>query len=296
MTGLLISETGVSAPALVLGVTAFGITATMFLLFLTIEGDWLNWSQATCLETGGCFCEKDRGTLVRQPANTFSNLAFSVVGVVVLMEAIQQQIYAGRRQASTSERLGTAFSCLYAISQVLLGAGSGWYHASLTFHGQWIDNAAMYLTVTAPILLTVSQLRLHHNPKITNIVSRYVLQWVFVNAFFGWLVLAVPSTRRYVFLVLIVALFIVEIYARNVLPKRASVAKLSVFGCALLSFAVAFFIWTLDIRKILCVPESLIQGHAFWHFGTGLAAFFVYLYYHPLCYAPTLPSSKKDLK
>ena len=290
--GLLIAEDGVSIPAAVLGVCTFTVTAGVFVLLYNMEGDWSKWQQATCLETElGCFCEKPRDTLVRQPVNTFTNLAFSVVGVVVLMETIQQQINL-KRKLNETERLGQAFACLYAISQIILGAGSGWYHASLSFWGQWIDNAAMYLTVTAPALYALSSIRLAQGTK--NMVTRYVAEWLTVNIFLGLLVLYVPSTRRWVFVALILAMLLAEVYARVRMPNRAKVAKLSTLACAFVSFAVAFFIWTMDIKHIWCWPESVIQGHGIWHILDGFAAFFIFMYYHP-CAFSSLPLSKKDL-
>jgi hypothetical protein len=50
------------------------------------------------------------------------------------------------------------------------------------------------------------------------------------------------------------------------------------FYAALAIFLTAFGINVLDDR-ILCVPASLWQWHAFWHFLTAIAAGLVYLYY-----------------
>jgi hypothetical protein len=50
------------------------------------------------------------------------------------------------------------------------------------------------------------------------------------------------------------------------------------FGAmAILSMVAAYFIWWQDRYKHWCDPESLLQGHAFWHILTGLGGFFVYL-------------------
>jgi hypothetical protein len=131
-----------SCPGLILAACVVLTTAGAFTLLLVMDGDWSSWLPATCLaDPYGCFCERDRGTLIRQPSNTFSNLAFTVVGAVVLLECVQQQL---KRAASPplpdaeqpADRLGMAFACSFAISQIVLGAGSAWYHASLTFHGQ----------------------------------------------------------------------------------------------------------------------------------------------------------------
>jgi hypothetical protein len=40
-----------------------------------------------CLETFGCFCEAPRPVLVRQPANTFSNVGFIAAGLAIAVEA-----------------------------------------------------------------------------------------------------------------------------------------------------------------------------------------------------------------
>ena len=55
--------------------------------------------------------------------------------------------------------LGVAYTCTYASSQIFLGFGSAWYHASLAFVGQFIDNAGMFLAVSAPLLFARASLR-----------------------------------------------------------------------------------------------------------------------------------------
>jgi len=293
--GLLCSQTGPSGPAVVLGVLVFALTLGALVVLLFVDGDWSAWSQATCLSAPlGCFCEYARPTLVRQPSNTFSNLAFTIVGIVVLVESIQQQIAAaGRREKLSQEQaLGRAFACSYAVSQVVLGAGSAWYHASLTFHGQWIDNAAMYLTVSAPMLYARASVRLSakvaHGKSPQNSARLYLIEFIAVNVVLGVLCLVLPVTRRYIFMILIVGLLAYEMWARRVLPARARKARLNPLGVALATFLVAFVIWTLDIRHILCKPESLLQGHALWHILNAVATFQIYMYYHPIVH-PTLP-------
>lgn len=289
-----------SAPGVVLGLLVVVLTASVFVLLLFVDGNWDSWPQATCLASPlGCFCERDRGTLVRQPSNTFTNLAFTVVGAIVLLEAIQQQILAAASavKVTPERRLGTAFACSYAVSQIILGAGSAWYHASLTFHGQWIDNAAMYLTVSAPLLYSRASLRLaarraHGTTKgLERSAEVFVLEYTIVNIVLGALCFVVPSTRRYIFGVLIVGMLGYEIRARMVLPKRQKLARMRPLGAALLAFLVAFAVWTLDLRHIVCFPDSLLQGHALWHLLNGVATLNIYMYFHPIAHPP-LPTRR----
>jgi hypothetical protein len=48
---------------------------------------------------------------------------------------------------------------------------------------------------------------------------------------------------------------------------------------AALTLIAAFVLWVLDLTKILCAPNSWLQGHALWHVLGALAAGFLYLYY-----------------
>jgi predicted membrane channel-forming protein YqfA (hemolysin III family) len=36
--------------------------------------------------------------------------------------------------------------------------------------------------------------------------------------------------------------------------------------------AVAFLIWVVDWLRLVCTPDSFVQGHAIWHFLGALAA------------------------
>ena len=84
---LLIQQLGAaSCPGVVLALLVVSLTTGAILLLLMMDGNWDGWTPATCLASPfGCFCERDRGTLVRQPTNTFTNLAFTVVGALVLL-------------------------------------------------------------------------------------------------------------------------------------------------------------------------------------------------------------------
>jgi hypothetical protein len=280
-----------SAATVALGSCAFGGTLLLLVVLAVVDGNWDAWEPATCVGDlpYGCFCERPRkNTLVRQPANTFSNLAFSLTGALVLLEAVQQQVHRAKRARAPSaeQRLGEAFTCIFAVANLLLGIGSGLFHASLTLHGQWVDNVGMYLLVSAPLLYAGASVRLARGGDAGSAVARYVAQYLSLNAFLGWLVLAVPQTRRYVFAALIIVTIAAELRARALLPDRARVADSRSLLAATATFALAFFVWNLDIKGYICYRDSLLQGHAFWHLADGIASFMLYLYYHPLAFSP----------
>src|SRR5262245_16635207 len=101
---------------------------------------WDGWRPATCMPAGamdasrrpaGCFCEAVSSVLVRQPANTYSNLGYMLVGLLVL---------GGWRPGSFTDsgvpgRLLSRriYLPIYGLAVFAIGAGSLFYHASLTF-------------------------------------------------------------------------------------------------------------------------------------------------------------------
>jgi hypothetical protein len=109
--------------------------ATAVVLLMQPAHIWGTWEPATCLKTG-CFCESaGEQSPVRQPANTYSSLAFVFSGMIVLSQM--------RNHAAS--RLPSVYSAIMGISSIVIGVGSAFYHASLTFIGQFFDVFGMFL-------------------------------------------------------------------------------------------------------------------------------------------------------
>lgn len=88
--------------------------------------------------------------------------------------------------------------------------------------------------------------------------------------------IAVPEVRRYLFAALLVSAIVVELgFARRLRRE----AKVRFYLLGILAKAVAFAIWNLDQHLILCVPDSLWQGHSAWHLLGALSLWLTYVYY-----------------
>src|SRR6185436_3351343 len=87
---------------------------------------------------GANFCEAGTG-LIRQPANTFSNVGFVTAGLLIAWHAsVPGNV--GRR-LSTYPWLATGIACVV----VLLGPGSAAMHATQSALGGHLDMLSMYL-------------------------------------------------------------------------------------------------------------------------------------------------------
>ena len=202
-----------------------------------VSSPWRDWGPATCLPDH-CFCEAIRDGLVAQPANTWSSLAFVAVAFALL---------ARRRDAAGLTLAGAI---------LVIGLGSMFFHASLTLAGQFVDVLGMYLLVNFLLLHGISTRWRLPGPAFAGL-------YLLANAATATILYAAPQLRRYVFAALLLAAILAQARAGWRL-----VPALAVLG-------LGFAVWVLDLTRVACAPDSLLQGHAFWHLCGAVAAWLI---------------------
>jgi ceramidase len=221
---------------------------------------WVGWKPATCLKTG-CFCEAPHGeSPIRQPANTVSSFGFVFGGMIILFHMHQNE---------PARRLSGGYSAVMGISSMIIGIGSAFYHASLTFIAQFFDVLGMFLLAAFMLIYAIERI---WNLRFATTLSLYLA----LNLFLSWLQIAIPDTRRYVFAIVLIVALLFEYCLRLKAKPNIQVRWLH-YGIGLLS--IAYIIWILDNTRTVCFEDSLLQGHAMWHILGAISVLFLYLYY-----------------
>jgi len=221
---------------------------------------WNDWQPATCLKTG-CFCESANvQSPVRQTANTYSSLAFVFSGMIVLSQM---------RQKHSAKRLQGGYSAIMGVACIVIGVGSAFYHASLTFIGQFFDVFGMFMLTAFMLVYAWERI---WNLRLTTTLGLYLV----LNLFLSWLQIAIPDTRRYVFAIILIVALLCEYYFRMKAKPQIEVRWLR-YGISLL--AVAYIIWISDNTRTICFENSLLQGHAAWHILGAVSVLFLHWYY-----------------
>lgn len=242
-----------------LGLTALAVLATTLLL-AGLGPDWAAYAPATCTATR-CFCEFPRiGSLILQPANSFSSYGYAFAGLLMIVLA------RGDHWRSGFDRNAAAF---FGVTAIIVGLGSVLLHATLSLWGQFFDVTGMYFTGGFMLVCAIARWR-----RLSE--RQAIALYTVLLAVLLTLLYVVPEVRRWLFAVVLIAAIIVELgFARPLRPGART--RLYVIGIALK--VLAFTIWNLDQRGIVCAPDSLFQGHAVWHLLGATALWLTFLYY-----------------
>lgn len=228
------------------------------LLALAVTFGWLGPD----IGRGANFCEAPRPGLVKQPANTWSNLGFVVAGLAIAWHAATDSLMPARLRA--------AFACVV----VLLGPASAAMHATQSSLGGHLDMLSMYLV--AGFAASYAWVRWVRRGAGSFFAAYAVC--VLVCELAGLWTRPVPVVNyagNLAFAVLLLTAVVLE----GLLWRRGETRRTIGFGLASLgSMLLAFAIWNAS-QHGWCDPHSLAQGHGAWHLLCAVAAYFLYRLY-----------------
>ncbi len=201
------------------------------------------------------FCEAMVCGWIRQPANTWSNLAYVIAGIVVLRHR--------------DEKVPAAVKSI-GVAAILVGIMSFVYHASMTFFGEVLDFGSMFLFSSTLVTLNLLRLRLIRSEHWLRLHLSLILFSLAMLVFFR-------TIGKEIFGIQIAAAILMEAYMfKTSKQKIVYLPYMLGIGFFFLSYAA----WLLDYHKIVCDPHNhWLQGHAAWHILNSTAFVFAYRFY-----------------
>lgn len=207
------------------------------------------------------FCESQICSIIVKPAEAWSNIAYIILGIYITHRCIREK----------NQHL-----LILGIIGILLGIGSGIFHATGTFFGEFLDVSGMFMYVIMGLVIASRRL---FNIKFSLMIPLFVTIQVLCMTLL-WFIKPIGITI-FSILFTLVLIFEIILYKRD--RKRIDYRYYFLF---IGSFGVAWAIWWLDILKIWCNPDNhYFNGHAFWHIVTACSFYFNYQF---LKYIPEL--------
>ncbi|HMV45691.1 MAG TPA: ceramidase domain-containing protein [Leptospiraceae bacterium] len=201
------------------------------------------------------YCEENICSIITQPSNTWSNLAYIFIGFYL--------IWKNKNDSISSLKLVGPMAIATGIASFL-------YHASFTFFFQFFDLSSMYLFSTMILSMNLKRAKIikkeyQHGTQFIILAASMLLLYIFKP--FG-----IP-----IFALQVLAGLILEFY---IFRKMKEEITYSYYKLSLLFLVLAFVAWTVDFRRIICDPMNhILQGHAVWHILSSSCFLFLYKFY-----------------
>ncbi|MEZ5002999.1 MAG: ceramidase domain-containing protein [Chitinophagales bacterium] len=255
-------------PKVVFKYAVIAAIVSNLIVFISIYFGWFGVAQGV----GNNFCEATRNGLIKQPANSFSNIGFIIAGLTGAYQLSKGKFI----QYSNILTKSIFFPSFLLIGIILLGPGSIAMHATETSMGGYFDMLSMYLI--AAIMFTFAVKR-YFKLSIPFFIAVFIGVLV-VCHIFNYITTPIPvigSFGSFIFGVFIISGMLFEfLHARKDTVDIESKWALA----ASLTFIVSFAIWTIGWDDHpWCRPNSLLQAHAIWHMLDALAAYFLFRLY-----------------
>lgn len=231
-----------------------------------------------CSNPPYCFCETVySGTLAAQKSNTWSDLGFVFAAIFMAWHA--SRILKNTQEKQPSYAHSPLLISIYVSAIFYMGPGSMFFHGSMTQWGGWLDVISMYVFVNFVICYLIYRT---WNFSLTFFIITYFslcASTIALSVFLHGL----SSQVFPIFAAVLISLALLQSIPINKLALgRTKELKLEnrwlIFSISF--FIIAVTIWALsDTGRMLCYPDSLLQGHAAWHLLSACMTVCIHFYF-----------------
>jgi hypothetical protein len=254
-------------------VLVFGLSIWWLNQNSALQGLWNNFIMDKRVPAS--FCEQlHLSNPVRQPVNTFSNIIYLVIAIIILSTTRKSQHLNEEEQLTKN----SIFSILFAFVLLYVFTASTFYHASLIELAHKLDYSAVFSFSLFPVMFFSYQWWLMKKKILSN-KERRKSGIRFLLIFFGanlGLALLTPKGKEQIVAMLLVLLFLTSAIITAIAEKHKPGSNYLIYSILAVVLAAVWF--EFDKNKIACNPKSFFQPHSLWNVFIGVSAFWFYLY------------------
>lgn len=200
------------------------------------------------------WCEPTQCTIINEPANTWSNLAYILVALVLI------------------RKLRDANIRMFPYAVILMGLASGIYHASNNYLTQYLDFVGMFLMMSFLLAFNINRLLKNLNLGFSSIF--WFFMFVNSTAFMVFDIVDSPVQKMILFNAIPIIIFdLLAGWNEGILNRY------KYFVLSILFLGIAQTCAIMDIKRIYCEPGNLwLHGHVLWHLIGSLGMLFIGLH------------------
>ncbi len=215
------------------------------------------------------WCEENLCAWVTAPANTWSNLAYIALGLLMWHEA---------------RRMGSAPLRIFGPASIVVGVFSLVYHASYTFFFQFFDFVGMFVFCFVLIVLNWRRLgRLRESQIVPAFLVGVGVCSASVPLLY-WLGIPIQLT-----VAALITLILVDEWRLSRRGRAHGRYPVYLYGLAML--AAGAVCSALDLSRVWCDPSNhWLQGHAAWHVLTAGSLYLMFRFYRGILLESSEPS------
>jgi len=206
------------------------------------------------------WCEETLCHWISEPANTYSNVAYLVVAILLSLFALKKS------HKDTDVIIKLTF---------LLGIASGFYHMSLNYLGQFLDLGFIFLLTFWMISLNIKKIKVD---------MTYKDQWKFTLIGSGlFLIIMQVMYFTNVYFQPLVGVGVLLLLWSEFKTRKLNKTKIKYhFLCASVVTILAGQTFSaLDLERVYCDPSNhLFNGHSIWHILSAISIGLIFFHWH----------------
>lgn len=205
------------------------------------------------------WCEAQLCSVVVEPANTWSNLAYVAAGLAL--------VWLGVRRGERTLRV-------FGLAEIAVGVCSLVYHMSFSGILQVLDFLGMYVFTNLLIGLNLVRLGVLSPRRFGPLYAASVIALTALTVALRFTPFPIQG---------IVFAGIVAIVATELLQRAPVGADRRLFAASLATLVVAAGFSAADVSGVFCDPhDHVVQGHAIWHVLAAVSLVFAAFFYRPI--------------